>query len=981
MSLAVRVNIIYNIYIIILWFYNWVIVENGYKASYLLKILNSLSSVWIFPIVLIILLALVRFNLHYLVFHEFAEYFAVFVGLSISLVTYYTYAFTKNRYLLFIGLGYFWIALLDVMHTQTYVGMNLYHIEDSNTSTTFWISARIFEASILLAAPFMRYRKYVVYQVTLLFGLISAFIIVMAMNFPLKLLITGEGLTTLKISLEYLVISILLLTLYVNKRHAHEFTAVINKAMKYSIIFTILAEISFTLYVDVYGIMNVLGHSFKFISFWILLQAIIKTSLQEPIKIMERSSTTYDAMPYPAIVVDAQGIVRQVNKVACAVIGKNASEIIGCSNHELYHPREIDEEECLVCQSIRQGNKLQDYELEDTQQHTIKQFSLSPIQSEDSQVQGMVQVSIDVTQERELKNSLANQYNLLQNIINTVPIRLFWKDKEGVYLGANSLFVQDTKLDSADELIGKSDFELPWAETEAKLYRNDDLAVMKSGKSKLQFEETQTTDDGESIVVSTSKVPLKNSLGEIIGVLGAYEDITKRKEDERKLEQQQDILEYQAHYDTLTTLPNRTLLHDRITHAIEKSKRKMEKFALLFIDLDEFKQINDTLGHHIGDEVLKIVSKRLMDSVREEDTLSRQGGDEFMLLLDGVKSTEDIATLAQKIIDAMVQPIKVDEHILYVTVSIGISIYPNDSTDINDLFKYADSAMYKAKDEGKNNFQFYSSELTEKAMRRAMMRSELREALENEDFEVHYQAQVKGDEAGESLVGLEALVRWRHKTLGLVPPMDFIPLAEETGMIIELDRLVMKLAINQVKRWYEEGLNPGTLSLNLAMKQLHQDDFIPVVHQMIEEAGCQDHGHLAFEITESDLMQDPESSIEKLNILKELGVKIAIDDFGTGYSSLSYLKRLPVSKLKIDQSFTRGIPEDKDDMAIVKAIISLADSLNIETIAEGVETQEQKEFMYENGCNEIQGYYYGKPLDGEAMREFILSFQANAKHF
>jgi len=942
---------------------------------YLLKSIKFISSEWTLPLILIVLLVLTRFNLHYLVFHSFAEYFAVFVSFSITLVTYYTYTFTKNRYLLFIGLGYFWVAILDVMHTQTYVGMTLYNIEDSNTSTSFWILARIFEASVLLAAPFMRFRKYKKYQVTLLFAIIVSTIIVIAMYSPLKLLVIGEGLTQLKVNLEYFVITILLLTLYINKIYANEFSEVIRKAMNYSIILTILAEVSFTLYIDVYGVMNVVGHSFKFLSFWILLQAIIKTSLEEPFKVMKQSSTTYDAIAYPAIVVGKDGIVRQVNRAACEVINKDASDIVGFRNHVLYHPKNIDENECSICNAIAKNEKLKNSELEDKDLNTITQYSLNPIESQEDNIQGMVQVSVDITYERGLKNSLSNQYKLLQNIVDTVPIRIFWKDKDSVYRGGNNLFVKDARLNNADELIGKNDFELTWSENEAKLYIDDDKAVMNSGEGKYQFEETQTTSSGESIVLSTSKVPLRDISGEIVGVVGTYEDITKRKDIESKFKKQQETLKYQAHYDALTNLPNRILLQDRLTHAIERSKRKVTQFALLFIDLDQFKQINDTLGHEIGDGVLKIFSDRLKNSIREEDTLARLGGDEFTVLLEGIQSVNNVSKLVQKIMDQTIQSIVVDKYILYITISIGISIYPKDSTNIQDLLKYADSAMYKAKDEGRNNFQFYSSELTQKAMKRAVLQNDLRKALENEEFEVYYQPQIKVFENSYSLIGLEALVRWNHPKRGLIPPIDFIPLAEETGMIVELDRLVMNIAIKQVAKWNKENTRAVVLSLNLAMKQLQQDDFIPIVKKIIEDNECQGEKYLAFEITESDLMKNPESSIEKLNKMQELGFKIAIDDFGTGYSSLSYLKRLPISKLKIDKSFIDGLPSDKDDTAIVKAIISLAKNLNIKIIAEGVETEEQKDFMYENGCDEIQGYFYSKPMSSEDTGAFITLFK------
>jgi EAL domain-containing protein (putative c-di-GMP-specific phosphodiesterase class I) len=283
--------------------------------------------------------------------------------------------------------------------------------------------------------------------------------------------------------------------------------------------------------------------------------------------------------------------------------------------------------------------------------------------------------------------------------------------------------------------------------------------------------------------------------------------------------------------------------------------------------------------------------------------------------------------------------------------------------------------MYKAKDEGRNNFQFYSPEMTQIAMNKVVIQNDLRSAIENEEFVVYYQPQIDITYNKERLIGLEALVRWEHPVLGLIPPYKFIPMAEETGMIVELDRLVMKMAITQIAKWYKEGLNPGILSLNLAMKQLHQDNFIPTIKKIIEESGCTNKKYLSFEITESDLMANPESSIEKLNILKELSIEIAIDDFGTCYSSLSYLKRLPVGKLKIDQSFTKGIPNDRDDVIIVKTIIALAKNLNMKVIAEGVETKEQKEFMYENGCHEIQGYFYARPMTSDKTREFIASYK------
>lgn len=935
---------------------------------------NKVNFAYIFPLFFLILLIFIHFNLHYLVFHSVVEYFTVFVSLGISFVTYYTFYFTKNRYLLFIGLGYFWVSIIDILHIQTYAGMPLFNIIDANTTTNFWVFARALEVFILFIAPFMRYKKFHIASPTAFFALFTVLSIYIAMFHPLALFDQKEGLTFLKKMMEYTLVTVLFITLYINRLHASEFNKGVRIAVQLSIVLTILAELSFTLYSDAYGIMNFTGHLFKFLSFWILLQAIMIKSISEPFTIMQQSSNTYDAIPFPAILVDKEGIIRQVNAAAIEDAELPETSIVGHNNHILFHPLNIAEDKCPVCRGIKNAEELDRFELRDTITDSVTEYSLSAIKSGEDNFEGMVQVSVDITKSKELEDSLTNQYNLIQNIIDTVPIRIFWKDKSGVYLGANELFVQDAQLESQDELIGKTDFDLTWGKTEAQLYRDDDFAVMGSKTPKLQFEETQTTDEGETITLSTSKVPLSDASGNIIGILGTYEDITKRKRIEQELERQKEVLMYQAHYDTLTELPNRILLQDRLLHAIEKAKRYNKAFAVLLVDLDQFKQINDTLGHKIGDEVLKIVAQRLKSSIRQEDTLSRLGGDEFIIVLEDIHSIDAVSRLAQKLMDNTKEPISVDSHTLYSSVSIGISLYPKDSTNSQDLIKYADSAMYKAKEEGRNNYQFYSWELTKRTMDKVRMQNNLRNAIENEELIVYYQPQIRIEDNKEHFIGVEALVRWQDPRLGIISPAEFIPLAEETGMIVELDRFVMKTAVTQVIEWYKAGFNPGTLSLNLAIKQLQQDDFIYFVKELTEQCNCVDYSRLSFEITESDIMTNTHTNIEKLNILRDLGIKISIDDFGTGYSSLSYLKNLPVSKLKIDKSFINDIPQDKDDVAIVKAIISLAKNLNLDIIAEGVETQEQKEFVEQNGCFEIQGYFYSKPLPKDEIEKFMIEF-------
>ncbi|MCK4736967.1 MAG: EAL domain-containing protein [Sulfurimonas sp.] len=438
-----------------------------------------------------------------------------------------------------------------------------------------------------------------------------------------------------------------------------------------------------------------------------------------------------------------------------------------------------------------------------------------------------------------------------------------------------------------------------------------------------------------------------------------------------ELHKQKDNLDYQAHHDSLTGLPNRVLFNDRLNQAIIKAKRKQRGLALFFIDLDRFKQINDSLGHVIGDEVLKIISVRLKSIVRQEDTIARLGGDEFTVLIEDLRKVTDASLLAKKILYTLSEPIYIEGHTLYISGSIGISLYPEDDTDTNNLLKYADAAMYKAKEEGRNNFQYYSSDMTELAFQKVVMEANLRKALEDEELIVHFQPQI--DARSNKLIGMEALVRWQHPSDGLIYPDKFIPLAEETGLIIQLDQLVMHQAMKQLVIWYEKGLNPGVLALNLAIKQLQKDDFISVLDRMLKDTGCKPEW-LELEVTEGEIMKNPENAIKVLNEISNMGIELAIDDFGTGYSSLSYLKRLPIDKLKIDKSFVDGLPGNDEDVGITKAVIALAKSLKLNVLAEGVENKEQKEFLLENGCENIQGYFYAKPMSAVKMEIFLKEY-------
>lgn len=474
---------------------------------------------------------------------------------------------------------------------------------------------------------------------------------------------------------------------------------------------------------------------------------------------------------------------------------------------------------------------------------------------------------------------------------------------------------------------------------------------------------------GQKVHVNLSLSLLKDDKGNPMEIVGYGQDVTEQKIAEDKLTEQKDILRYQAHHDSLTHLPNRTFFREKLKDTIQAAKDQKKSFALFFIDLDKFKDINDSLGHDIGDKVLKAVAKRLQNMIRSEDTLARLSGDEFTVIMEDLQDPEDASVLANKILSELSDPIYIGGNTLYVRGSIGISLYPQDAKGAKLLLKYADTAMYKAKEEGRNNFQFYASEMTVHALEHLRMKTSLQQAIEMNEFVVYYQPQI--DSESDTIVGLEALVRWEHKEKGLLLPETFIPLAEETGLIVKIDQFVIKTAMQQLARWYEEGLNPGVLAVNISINQLECNDFIENIKKNIEEYSL-DPECLELEITESQMIKKPEEIIEKLTQIDDYGIKISIDDFGTGYSSLSLLKRLPIHKLKIDKSFVKDIPDDEEDVEIVKSIIALAKSLKLELIAEGVETSFQKEFLLKNGCRYIQGYLYSSPLSSEATHQLLL---------
>ncbi|QSZ41301.1 EAL domain-containing protein [Sulfurimonas aquatica] len=579
---------------------------------------------------------------------------------------------------------------------------------------------------------------------------------------------------------------------------------------------------------------------------------------------------------------------------------------------------------------------------------------------------------LDISTHIKLQEETKKSMNILNSVIDNVNNLIFYKDTNFVYMGCNSSF-EKFLGHSREEIIGKDDFSF-FPQEVAEHFRDLDEKIFEN-KEAVFNSQWVTYPNGQEVYLHTTTSPFYDENGNIIGLVGNAVDLTKEQ-------QLNDKLNHQAHHDVLTKLPNRILFSDRLDHAIEKAQRNEDIFALLFLDLDRFKHINDSLGHDIGDYVLQITAERIKKVIREGDTLSRLGGDEFTIILESISKATDASLIAKKILKVIRKPIHIFNHELYLSSSIGISLYPEDNRVARNLLKFADSAMYKAKDEGRDNFQFYSSDMTDKALELILMEANLRQALEKNEFIIYFQPITNAKT--NRLVGLESLIRWMHPEKGLIPPDKFIPLAEETGLIIPIDQWVMKQAMLQVVDWYKEGLNPGLLSLNMSSLQLKGDEFIPFIEDLLKSTNCNPEW-IQIEITESQIMKKPEEAISILNQVSALGITLAIDDFGTGFSSLSQLKRLPIDKLKIDRSFVKELPNDEEDVAISKAIIALAKTLDLHLIAEGAETIEQVNFLMNHGCDYIQGYYFSKPLPQKEMREYIIKHSQqiieNTKNF
>jgi len=560
----------------------------------------------------------------------------------------------------------------------------------------------------------------------------------------------------------------------------------------------------------------------------------------------------------------------------------------------------------------------------------------------------------DISERRRAEDQMRKLSRALEQTADAVVIT----DRDGVIEYVNPAFEGITGF-SRDETIGRKPSLVKSDRQDQAFYQRlweiiiggaafSDVFINRRKDGRLYYEEKTIT-------------PLKDEAGRITHFVSTGKDVTDRVQTEERLQ-------HMAQHDALTDLPNRVLLLDRLSQALARARWHERNVAVMFIDLDRFKTINDTLGHEIGDRLLQRLGERLGRCVREGDTIARFGGDEFVILLDDIASEHDISAVAQKLLQAFAPPFEIDRQYLYVTASIGVSVFPSDGEDPGTLLKHADIAMYRAKERGKNTWQLYSADMSARAFERLSLETSLRHALERNEFRLHYQTQV--DAATGAVVGVEALLRWQHPELGMVMPADFIPLLEETGLIVPVGEWVLQAACEQLRAWQAAGLRLR-MAVNISPRQFHAPGLTTAVERILGACECRPES-LELEITENAILQDVVATEDTFHALRMLGVNIAIDDFGTGYSSLSYLRRFPVDTLKIDRAFVRDVPGDADDSAIIAAIIALAQSLKLDVIAEGVETEAQREFLQLSGCRLMQGYMFSRPVPAAQLTPEML---------
>ena len=902
---------------------------------------------------------------HYLPLHMALETLAIVIALFIFGIAWTARHEQLPRNTLVLACLFLGVGLLDFGHMLSYQGMPDFVTPGSpHKAISFWLAARLLGALALLAIALLPWstdndkaRLRPLPMLALVLSAVAA-LYVLFLFYPHLLPLTfipGQGLTPFKMGFEYALMALNLVAAVLLLRQMRQPRSFSASCLFAATAIMALGEFFFTLYGNVTDIYNLAGHVYKVLAFGFLYRAVFVTTVQSPYTQLRNSKMQLQAMlsalPDILLEMDDEGRYLQAHigqsgspaRPPEKLLGKTLHQMLSAKNAKIAYEALAEAQEKsfsrgrIISLQTRQGERW--FELSVT-----RQAAPPP-----GQRQRFVILSRDVTQRLQSEESMRK----LSQAVAQSPHPLVITDLEARIEFVNDAFIRASEYTEA-ELLGQNPRLLQSGKTPAATYRNmwDQL---KQGKS-WQGELINRSKSGREYIESVLIYPVRNAEGEVTSYLAHKEDMTERKQAAAHIRQL-------SHYDQLTNLPNRALLRERFEYALSES----QNLAVLWIDIDRFKDVNDSLGHSAGDLLLLEISLRLRSQLREEDTLSRHSGDDFVALLAHTSQSE-AAQRCIRLLESLAQPIMVAGQEVFLTASIGIAITPGDGNTLETLLKNAENAMYRVKDDGRNNYRFFTPEMQAHSARALELGNALKQALHRNELHLVYQPQMAL--ADGRIVGAEALLRWNHSKLGAISPGEFIPLAEANGLIVPIGEWVLGTALRQLRDWFDKGLPMMTMAVNISAVQFNQPGLADLVRKLLQHTGIAPQG-LELELTEAVAMKAPEIAAQTMQELGQQGVRLSIDDFGTGYSSLSYLKRFNIHKLKIDQSFVRDISTDHDDQAIATAIVQMAHSLGMSTIAEGVETIEQLELLRARGCDQIQGYHFSRPLLPQAFEQFV----------
>ena len=907
---------------------------------------------------------------YYLSLHTLMETLSITVAMMVVAVG-WNYRQSRNtQNLALLACLFFAVGVLDSLHMVSYAGMPEFLSQnDTDKHLNFWLSARFLAALALLLVSICPWEtsvskkfQYVLFSLTCTTTALFTVLVVYRQDLFPNWFIPGQGLTPLKKFLEYVFILMNIgtaIVLWIKMRQPQSFKA----SLLFAAVCTMaMSEFFFTLYATLTGAYNVLGHIYKVISYYFIYRAVVVEAIEQPYLKLEVAQQNLELAVRASNtglwdwnIQNGHAIYSPVWK---AQLGYTDAELENNFDtwESLLHPD--DKSQALQrVQDFLASEQMQIYESEFRLRHKDGSYHwiLSRGEKEydhKGRIQRLVGSHTDLTEFKRAEDRF-------RSALQASPNAMIMTDESGTIVLTNT--EADTLFGYTNtSLLGKSIAELIPARLRAQ-HASHFQSYMKMANERRVGEGKELFAlhrDGYEFRVEIGLTPIFKEEGRYI--LASIVDITSRIQSERKIRQL-------IYFDSLTGLPNRHLLQETVQSAILQAHRDTAQLGLLFLDIDHFKNVNDTLGHRTGDELLIEISRRLRDNLLKENVISRMGGDEFVVIINQCDDQE-LSRIAERLLNKVSKPYHLEKHDLTVTASIGIASFPRDGEDFETLYQHADIAMYNAKHDGRNDYRFFNHDMQLRTARVLALENAMHQALERNEFYLQYQPQLSIKD--HRVIGVEALLRWKHPELGMISPAEFIPLAENSGQIIAIGTWVIRTAVNQLKHWLESGLPPMVMAVNLSAIQFKHPDLPGLVSSILEQAQLAPE-YLELELTEGVAMGDPVHAIGIMDDLHSRGVRMSIDDFGTGYSSLSYLKKFNIYKLKIDQSFVRDIATDADDSAIVSAIIQLAHSLGFITIAEGVETEAQREFLLKQGCDELQGYLFSRPLMAQDTEQFI----------